>query len=84
MPGLGGFLIGVNLVFLVEKRPILGCLIDIRTWVFAMDSGKFFQSRFAQKLSIKVYLKFFNQGTIDPDQFFHHDHDCDAKISIRV
>ena len=43
-----------------------------------------FQSRFAQKLSIKVGLKNFNQGTIDLDQIFNHDHDRDEKISIRV
>ncbi|MDO9035187.1 MAG: hypothetical protein Q7U51_08305 [Methanoregula sp.] len=36
-------------------------------------SGKIFQSRFAQKLSIKVCLKIFNQGSIDPDQFFNRD-----------
>jgi hypothetical protein len=58
MPGLGSFSIGVDSVFLVGKMPILGGLIDVRTWVFARDSGKFFQSRFAQRLSIKVYLKF--------------------------
>ncbi len=84
MPGLGVFSIGVNSVFLVEKRPKLEGPIYVRTWVFARDSGKIFQSRFAQKLSIKVYLKFFNQGTIDPDHFFNHDHDRDAKISIKV
>ena len=84
MPGLGVFPIGVNSVFLVGKRHILGGLIDVRTWIFARDSGNFFPSGFTQKLSIKVCLEFFNQGTIDPDQFFNHVHDCDAKISIRV
>ena len=51
---------------------------------FMRISGKIFQSRFDQKLSIKVCLKIFNQVTIDPDQFFNHDHDRDEKISIRV
>ena len=53
MPGLGGFSIGVNSVFLVGKRPILGGLIDVRIWVFAgipenffnQDSLKNFQSK---------------------------------------
>jgi len=40
---------------------------------FMRISGKFFQSRFAQKLSIKVCLKIFNQGSIVPDQFFNRD-----------
>jgi len=38
---------------------------------FMRISGKIFQSRFAQKLSIKFCLKIFNQGSIDPDQFFN-------------
>jgi len=38
---------------------------------FMRISGKIFQSRFDQKLSIKVCLKFFNQGPVDPYLFFN-------------
>jgi len=43
-----------------------------------------FQSRSAEKFSIKVRLKKFNQTLIDPETIFNHDRDLDEKKSIRV
>jgi len=43
-----------------------------------------FQSRFAEKFSIKVRLKKFNQTLIDPETIFNHDRDRGEKNSIRI
>jgi len=44
----------------------------------------FFQSLLAQKISVKVRLKIFMQGLVDPNQLFKRDRDRDAKFSSRV
>jgi hypothetical protein len=43
-----------------------------------------FQSQLAQKFSIKVRFKYFNQGLVDPDLFFKRDHDRDCLFSSKV
>jgi hypothetical protein len=52
----------------MERRPVTRC----------------FQSGSAQKFSIKVWLKFFVQGLIDPDRFFKRDRVRDEIFSSKV
>jgi hypothetical protein len=39
------------------------------------------RSRYCEKTGVR---KNFNQGLIDPDRFFNHDHDRDEFFSIKV
>jgi len=45
---------------------------------------KIFQSRSAQNFSIKVCLKNFMQGLVDPELIFNRDPDRDEKFSCKV
>ncbi|MDP3396100.1 MAG: hypothetical protein Q8S57_05470 [Methanoregula sp.] len=49
-----------------------------------VSSHQLFQSGSAQKIPIKVMVKFFNQSLIDPDRFFKRDRDRDEKFPNKV
>jgi hypothetical protein len=64
-------------VKLFFKRPV-PCFTTT-TWFlhrfFNQGLLEIFQSKSAQKFSIRVRLKNENQGSIDPDRFFNRDRD---------